>query len=155
VLQRLHCAGRTAGDTGDILYRKVSNESQCHHFPLIRREFSERRDEVRVEGLYGFTAIVQRQRPYVQGMPMPAAMFVDEAVVGDGEHPSSQVVVSALEVVDSPCDANEDLADQVFALVPAGASQIAMHRGSKCDEHVIDRARRRDAAHCCSTRRDR
>jgi len=99
------------------------------------------------------------QRAHEEPVPTAAAMLVDEAVVGDGEHPASQILVAAPEATEAASDANEDLAENIFALGGTRGSKVAMHRCSERGEDIInppfDRSRVRPGFHlhwysgCC------
>jgi hypothetical protein len=67
-------------------------------------------------------------------------MLIHEAVVRDGEHPTSQIVVAAPKTTETTSDTNEHLAEHIFAVLDTPRPQVAMHRRSERGEDIIDRS---------------
>jgi len=128
VLQRLDRADTAAGEGGDRVDREVGHETERHDLALLGGQPAESPDELRIErvgrercGPIGDGAAVGHRAPD----RLPAG--IDDAVVGDREHPSPQGGIVAPEPRQVPHDVHEDLAEEVLGIGDILAAHIAEH----------------------------
>src|SRR5436190_6520398 len=127
VLQRLRGAHGSSRHRGDGFERQVGHEAQGDHLALVGGERRDCREQVGIDR-FG-------RRRYERGVAGPgavasedAASLVDNLVVGDGEHPSAQRVVVAVEAIEPSRDRKEYVAEQLVTVGDAARPQVTEHR---------------------------
>gem|GEM_PF-3750727 len=142
VLERFDRANGPPCDAGDLFDGKVGDEAKRDDLPLVGCELEQRTVQHWVERLAGGrNRRLQRGQPaHDEALSAAMSMLIHEAVVRDREHPASQIIVTAPKATKAPSNANEHLAEHIFAVLGTCGPQVAMHRSSESGEDIIDRA---------------
>ena len=128
MLQRLDRAGRSLGDLGDVVEGEVGDEAERDHLALVVGQEGEGSDEIGIERFGGRMSRDVRQLAVERlGPSRPAPAVVDEAVAGNREDPTPQVVAIAAEPGEVAGHLEEHLAEQVLGVRDPLAAEVAQH----------------------------
>jgi hypothetical protein len=116
MLQRFDGAHGPSGQLGDRFEREIRDESQHDNLALVGRKSTESIDEAGIEWLTRCLGNRKRMGAQEAATLGETSTFIDEAVMGDREHPSAQRELVASKSAEAPRHVAEHLTEQILAV---------------------------------------
>jgi hypothetical protein len=120
MLQRFDGAHRSSGQLGHRFEREIRDEPQHDNLALVGRKSTESIDEPGIEWLTRRLGNRKRMGAQEAATLGKTSTFIDEAVMGDREHPSAQRRLVASKPAEAPRHVAEHLTEQILAVDGTG-----------------------------------
>ncbi len=122
MLQRLDGAHRSSGQLGHRFEREIRDEPQHDNFALVGRQSTESIDEAGIEWLTRCRGDRYRTGAQEAATLGETSTFVDEAVMGNREHPSAKRRPVASKPAEALRHVAEHLTEQILAVGGTGGA---------------------------------